>query len=84
MPEPKLQYLSPNGSQVALVDNNGTSIAGTNISMAGIFACAWIDDTHVMSGGDPQHQPRVGNVTNGTMVPVAAQGDCAGRLPGSL
>ena len=84
MPEPKLQYLSPNGSQVALVDNNGTSIAGTNISMAGIFACEWIDDTHVMSGGDPQHQPRVGNVTNGSMVPVAAQGDCAGRLPGSL
>ena len=26
----------------------------------------------------------VGNVTTGGMVPVAAQGDCAGRLPGGL
>ena len=49
-----------------------------------IRACTWLDDTHVLSGGDPQHQPRLANVANGSMVPVAAQGDCAGRLPGGL
>ena len=53
-------------------------------SIAGMFACTWIDDTHVLSGGDAQHQPRVAQVTSGGMVPVAAQGDCAGRLPGGL
>ena len=52
--------------------------------MPGMFACTWLDDTHVLSGGDPQHQPRLANVANGSMVPVAAQGDCAGRLPGGL
>ncbi|TMF68272.1 MAG: hypothetical protein E6I13_12060 [Chloroflexi bacterium] len=81
---PEFQYLSPDGSRVALVDNNGTTIQGTSVSMAGTFACGWIDDSHLLSGGDSQHQPRVGNVTTGGMVPVAAQGDCAGRLPGGL
>lgn len=84
VPGPEFQLLSPDGSRVALVDNTGTSIQGTNVSMAGVFACAWIDDTHVMSGGDAQHQPRVATVTNGGVVPVAAQGDCGGRLPGGL
>jgi len=84
VPGPEIQLLSPDGSRVALVDNAGTSIQGTNVSMAGLFACTWIDDTHVLSGGDPQHQPRIANTTNGTMVPVAAQGDCGGRLPGGL
>ena len=81
---PELAYVSPNGGLIALVDNNGTTIAETNVNMAGLFACTWMDDIHVLSGGDPQHQPRIGNVTNGSMVPVAAQGDCAGRLPGGL
>lgn len=81
---PAIQLLSPDGGRVALVDNSGTSIQGTNVSMAGMFACTWIDDTHVLSGGDPQHQPRVATVTNGALVPVAAQGDCGGRLPGGL
>ena len=81
---PELQHLSPDGNHVALVDNNGTTIQGTNISMPGMFACAWLDDAHVLSGGDPQHQPRLGNIANGNMVPVAAQGDCGGRLPGGL
>jgi hypothetical protein len=26
----------------------------------------------------------VGEVTSGNIVPVAAQGDCAGRIPGGL
>ena len=81
---PEIQLLSPNGSQVALVDNNGTTVQGTKVSMAGLFACAWVDDAHVLSGGDPQHPPRIADISNGNMLPVAAQGDCAGRLPGGL
>jgi hypothetical protein len=81
---PELQYLSPSGSRIALVDSTGTSIQGTNVSMANLFACTWIDDTHVLTGGDNQQQPRVGDVTSGKVFPVTAQGDCAGRLPGGL
>ena len=81
---PTFAYLSPGGGMVALVDNNGTSFTIGAASIAGMFACTWIDDTHVLSGGDAQHQPRVAQVTSGGMVPVAAQGDCAGRLPGGL
>jgi hypothetical protein len=84
VPGPELQYLSPDGNHAALVDNNGTTIQGTSISMPGLFACTWLDDAHVLSGGDPQHQPRVGDATNANMVPVAASGDCGGRLPGGL
>jgi len=80
----EFQHLSPDGSRVALVNDNGTGVQGTSISMPGMFACTWVDDTHVLSGGDPQHQPRLANVANGSMVPVAAQGDCGGRLPGGL
>src|SRR5207249_654951 len=53
-------------------------------TIPGMFACTWLDDTHVLSGGDAQHQPRVADVVNGRIAPVAAQGDCAGRLPGGL
>jgi hypothetical protein len=81
---PELQYLSPSGGQIALVDNTGTSLQGTNIAIAGLFACAWIDDAHLLAGGDSQHQPRVANVTTSAVVPVPAQGDCGGRLPGGL
>ena len=81
---PAFAYLSPNGSHVALVDNNGTLIEDTGKSMAGLLACGWIDDAHVLSGGDVQHQPSVGDITSGQVVPVAAQGDCAGRIPGGL
>jgi hypothetical protein len=79
-----LAFLSPTGAHVALVDNNATFIEDINKSLPATFACTWIDDTHVLAGGDPQHQPRVADITNGTIVPVAAQGDCGGRLPGGL
>ncbi|HUE67140.1 MAG TPA: hypothetical protein VMP38_03080, partial [Candidatus Acidoferrum sp.] len=69
---------------VAFVDNNGTSFTIGAPTIAGMFACTWIDDNHVLSGGDAQHQPRVANTTTSAMVPVAAQGDCGGRLPGGL
>ncbi|HKW71170.1 MAG TPA: hypothetical protein VJP81_11350 [Candidatus Dormibacteraeota bacterium] len=81
---PAPAFLSPDGSHVALWDNNGTFIEDTSKSLAGMFACTWIDDSHVLSGGDPQHQPRIADVSTGTMIPVAAQGDCGGRLPGGL
>jgi hypothetical protein len=81
---PMLAYLSPDGSQVALVASGDTVMAESSKKFAGMQACGWIDDTHVFSGGDTQLQPRVGDVTNGNVVPVAAQGDCAGRIPGGL
>lgn len=81
---PALAYLSPTGDRIALVDNNGTAIYSTVVSAAGMFACTWIDAEHLLSGGDQQHQPRVLSVTTSATVAVAAQGDCAGRLPGGL
>ena len=81
---PEFQYLSPDGSRIALVDSTGTTLQGTNVSMGGLFACTWIDDTHVLAGGDNQQQPRVGDVTSGKLVAVPAQGDCFGRIPGGL
>lgn len=77
-------YVAPDSSRVAVVDNNGTFMEDTGKALAGLFACTWIDGTHVLSGGDAQHQPRVGDVTSGSIVPVAAEGDCGGRLPGGL
>jgi hypothetical protein len=78
-------YLSPDGTLVAIAAFGApsTTLIPTNAA-ASLTACAWIDDTHLLSGGDAQHQPSVGNVTNGQVVPVAALGDCAGRIPGGL
>jgi hypothetical protein len=81
---PAFAYVSPGGQFVAFVDNSGTSFTIGAPTIAGMFACAWIDDNHVLSGGDAQHQPRVATATTSAMVPVAAQGDCGGRLPGGL
>jgi hypothetical protein len=79
-----LAYISPNGSQVALTVNGETDIQESSRTFPGMQACGWIDETHVFSGGDAQRQPRVGDVTTGNVVPIAAQGDCVGRLPGGL
>jgi hypothetical protein len=76
-------YLSPNGQHVAVTDGTTTHLqyeSGT-IAMA---LCGWIDDTHILDGGESQHQPRVGTIGGGSIVPVAAQGVCAGRIPGGL
>ena len=81
---PAAQLLSPDGGLVAVVDNGGTSVQNTNVAWPGMFACTWIDGQHVLSSGDPQHQPRIGEFPSGVMTPVAAQGDCGGRIPGSL
>lgn len=76
-------YLSPNGLHLALSTNASTTTVegGSTMSMD---VCGWIDDTHIFSGGDAQSQPRIGNITTKAIVPVAAQGLCAGRLPGGL
>ncbi len=76
-------YLSPNGLHLAL-STNATTTAVEGGSTMGMDVCGWIDDTHIFSGGDAQHQPRIGNITTKAVVPVAAQGICAGRLPGGL
>lgn len=80
---PTPAYLSPDGAMVALVSSAKTSFdgGGQDLSMQ---ACGWIDSQHVISGGDAQQQPRIGVVNTGTLIPVAAQGTCAGRLPGGL
>jgi len=80
---PTPAYLSPDGSLIALVIDNQTELAGAKQTLD-MVACGWIDGTHVIAGGDTQSQPRVGDVTTGNIVPVAAQGVCAGRIPGGL
>ncbi len=76
-------YLSPNGQHLALSTNvNEATVEGAQTLSMGV--CGWIDDTHILAGGDTQQQPRVGDITSGHVVPVAAQGDCAGRIPGGL
>ena len=76
-------YISPDGQVVALVAGTTTKFQGATRTLS-MQACGWIDSTHVISGGDVQQQPRIGNVTTGAVVPVAVQGTCAGRLPGGL
>jgi hypothetical protein len=76
-------YISPDGQVVALVAGTTTKFQGATKTLS-MQACGWIDSTHVISGGDVQQQPRIGNVTTGAVVPVAVQGTCAGRLPGGL
>jgi hypothetical protein len=90
-------YLSPNGRRVAMtVDNNttfNTQGESTWHTVAGMVACGWIDDQHLLTGvtvqgpevpGGVQHQVRVVDVISGKVVPVDAQGACAGRIPGIL
>jgi hypothetical protein len=81
---PTTAILSPDGKLVAVVaDTPPTTIFPTSVAVS-LVACGWIDSAHLLSGGDAQHQPSVGNLTTGQVVPVAALGDCAGRIPGGL
>jgi len=80
---PTPAYLSPDGTRVALVVDNSTTFAGAKQTLD-LVACGWIDNTHVLAGGDTESQPRIGDVTSGTIVPVSAQGACAGMIPGGL
>jgi hypothetical protein len=81
---PAAAFVSPGGGMIAFADATGTEFTIGAARIPDMAACTWIDETHVMSGGDQQHQPRVADVINGGIVPVAATGDCGGRLPGGL
>ena len=81
---PAALLLSPAGNTVAFASPTGTEFTIGASSIPNMDVCGWIDETHVMSGGDPQHQPLVADVSNAQTVPVAAAGDCGGRLPGGL
>ena len=80
---PTFAALSPDGHLVAVVTGMTTAIFRTDIIL-NLAACGWIDDSHVIAGGDAQTQARLADVTTGKIIPVAAQGDCAGRIPGGL
>ena len=77
-------YLSPNAQNIAVTDGTTTHLAYNAASPLAMNACGWIDDTHILAGGDAQQQPRVGDFASGSIVPVAAQGVCGGRIPGGL
>lgn len=77
---PAPAFLSPDGNSVAVV---GRGV--TNIFVGGsqnFEACGWIDSTHMIGGASAQ--PRVWDFTKANLIPVAAQGVCAGRIPGGL
>ena len=76
-------YLSPNGQHLALSTTPGQAIVEGARTLS-MDVCGWIDDTHILAGGDTQSQPRIGDISTGAVVPVAALGDCAGRLPGGV
>ena len=80
---PTPAYLSPDGTRVALIVDNATTFAGAKQTLD-MVACGWIDNTHVLAGGDANLQPRVGDITTGNIVPVSVQGVCAGTVPGGL
>jgi hypothetical protein len=80
---PTYAYLSPDGSAIALVSNSSTTFVGLKQTLD-LNACGWIDTKHVIAGGDVQQQARIGDVTTGSIVPVNAQGLCAGTIPGTL
>ena len=84
IPGARAAFISPDGSLVAVVDTGG---GVTNVRVATtvqMLACGWIDSSHLLAGGDAQQQPRIGDLTHNTISPVAAQGDCGGRIPGGL
>lgn len=81
---PATLLVSPGGGMIAFADPTGTEFTIGAARIPDMDACTWIDESHVMSGGDAQHPPRVADVINGGIVQVAAQGDCGGRLPGGL
>ena len=78
-------YISPEGQWVAIVSTSDptTTVLPVKATVA-LVACGWIDNSHLLTGGDTQRQPRVADIVNGKIVPVPAQGDCAGRIPGGL
>lgn len=88
---PTLEYIAPdtNGgieglTQVASFDGSDTKIVDGGQTLAGFTVCGWIDESHILAAGDAQQQARIGDVATGAQTPVAALGNCAGRIPGGL
>jgi hypothetical protein len=84
-------YLSPDGATLASGDRSGTGVwkpdgSGLEPSMfkGTAFGCSWIDDTHMLGKGGPNDHAWIADITDGHLIPVAAAGDCGGRLPGGL
>ena len=80
---PTPAFIALDGGSVAFASNTSTTFEGIKQTLD-LIACAWIDSNHVISGGDTQSQARIGDVRSGALVPVAAQGTCAGRIPGGF
>jgi hypothetical protein len=81
-------YLSPNSNQAALDKGNpsnflDTVVEGSHTTFSDLQTCGWIDSTRVL-GTDRQGVPQVADIVTGVIVQVAAQGLCAGRIPGGL
>src|ERR1700674_1557036 len=57
---PAPAYLSPDGTLVAIASYTAptTTLVPSNAAV-NLAACSWIDNTHLLSGGDVQHQPSV-------------------------
>jgi hypothetical protein len=72
---PTPAMLAPDGSRAALnVDAHTTAFDPASTSLS-LYACGWIDSTHVIAGGA---QPQIGEVTTGKTVSVQApDGGCA-------
>jgi hypothetical protein len=79
-------YISPDGTEVAITFPSGNTVIEDTPypQITGMQPCGWIDMTHVFSGGDAQQQPRVADLGTGNLSPIAALGDCGGRIPGGL
>ena len=79
---PASAYLSPDGASVAVVRNGVTDVlVGTSQNFQ---ACGWIDSIHMIGGSTGQQKAQVWDFTKPSLIPVAAQGTCAGRIPGGL
>jgi hypothetical protein len=81
-PTPSL--LAPDGTRAALNIDAHTTTFDPAARPLNLYACGWIDSTHVISGGPSPDPPHVADIVTGNIVPVAAEGQCAGRIPGGL
>jgi hypothetical protein len=81
-PTPAL--LAPDGTRAALNIDAHTTTFDPAERPLNLYACGWIDSTHVISGGPSPDPPQVADIVTGNIVPVAAEGQCAGRIPGGL
>ncbi len=77
-------YLSPNGKLIAVPDPPSTRIPYQNIKPLIMFACGWIDDTHLLGAGAGNAPATIGNLSEGTVTTLTVAGSCAGRIPGGL